>query len=81
MSALLYIEDCRSSTTDLHYKGCINTTRNGHTCKYWKNAPNYSGEDQNYCRTPAYDRDNAGGPWCYISTGWERCNIPVCGGK
>ena len=34
--------------------------------------------------TPGEDTDNGGGPWCYTSDesrGWDRCNIPVCGGK
>ena len=84
MSALLYIEDCRRSLTDLHYKGHINTTISGHTCRYWKDVQYYSTEEQNYCRTPANEADNDGGPWCYISGGekkWDRCSIPVCGGK
>lgn len=30
IAALLYIEDCRTSTTDLQYNGRINTTRQGY---------------------------------------------------
>ena len=81
---LLETEDCRKSSTDLGYKGHIYTTRNGHTCNYWKDGTRYRTEDENYCRTPNGDNDNAGGPWCYTSgetIGWDRCNIPVCGGK
>ena len=29
------------------------------------------------------DTNNDGGPWCYtdeVSSGWERYNVPVCGG-
>ena len=77
----MYTEDCRSSETDPRYKGHISTTRNGHKCKDWKYASYHRGEEHNYCRTPGGDTDNAGGPWCYISNGWERCNVPVCGGK
>ncbi|XP_063405709.1 delta-like protein B [Mytilus trossulus] len=42
----------------------------------------YQTETSNYCRTPENDNDNAGGPWCYVNEtrGWNRCNIPVCGG-
>ena len=84
MIYLFYTEDCRKSTTDLKYKGHISNTRNGHRCKYWKAARRYQGEDENYCRTPGEDTDNNGGPWCYTSDesrGWDRCSIPVCGGK
>ena len=78
----LYTKDCRNSITDLHYKGNISTTRNGHTCGYWKDALKYRTEDKNYCRTPLTDQDSPGGPWCYLSAGgWDRCNVPVCGGK
>jgi hypothetical protein len=80
----LYTKDCRRSLTDSQYKGHINTTRSGHTCRNWIDAPNYHTEELNYCRTPPGDPDNAGGPWCYISGGektWHRCNIPICGGK
>ena len=80
IAALLYIEDCRTSTTDLQYNGHINTTRKGYACKYWKDVTVYRTEEQNYCRTPPSDPDNAGGPWCYTSNRWDRCNVPVCGG-
>jgi hypothetical protein len=69
-----------TSLTDLYYKGHINTTRNGKTCKYW-NTTKYSKEEQNYCRTPPGDPNNAVGPWCYTSNGWDRCNVSVCEGK
>jgi hypothetical protein len=80
-SAYRYVtKDCRNSTTDLHYKGDINTTISGHACKYW-NATQYPTEKQNYCRTPSGDTNNDAGPWCYTSNGWDRCNVPICGGK
>ena len=49
---------------------------------HWKDAGNYHSEEENYCRTPPGDQDNAKGPWCYTtSNGWERCNVPVCKSK
>lgn len=76
--------DCRNSTNDLHYNGTINISRHGKTCNRWINIPSrYPNERENYCRTPLYDSDNAGGPWCYVNStdiSWERCNIPICGG-
>ncbi|XP_052097093.1 receptor-type tyrosine-protein phosphatase S-like [Mytilus californianus] len=73
--------DCRNSTQDRGYHGQIDITRRGHNCMYWKSATKYTSEDQNYCRTPEGDSDNAGGPWCYTGLTdprWDRCNIPVC---
>ena len=74
-------KDCRSSIKDLNYKGHINTTRNGHTCRYWKDGTKYRTEENNYCRTPSGAGNNAEGPWCFTSNGWDRCNVAVCGGK
>ena len=82
LTYFVHAKDCRNSTTDLNYKGHINATRNGHTCKYWKDSTRYSTEEKNYCRTPPGDPDNDGGPWCYISRfEWDSCNVPICGGK
>lgn len=75
-----YFIECRNSTIDLKYNGSIHTTRNGNTCKLWSASAFYQNLTENYCRTPPGDRDNPGGPWCYINVGWERCNVPVCGG-
>ena len=69
--------------TALNYTGHINTTINGDTCRYWKYGAYYKDEEQNYCRTPLGDLDNAGGPWCYtdaVFRGWDRCKVLVCRG-
>lgn len=76
----VFILDCRNSTIDLKYNGSIQTTRTGKTCHLWSTASYYKTETANYCRTPANDTDNEGGPWCYVDIKWDRCNIPVCGG-
>lgn len=48
----------------------------------WKTAIHFQDQEHNYCRTPPGDTDNDGGPWCYTATSsWDRCNVPVCGGK
>lgn len=59
----------------------MDVTRNGKTCLRWREANIYQAETENYCRTPQNDRNNAGGPWCFVKDGWDSCNVPVCGSK
>ncbi|XP_071163472.1 receptor-type tyrosine-protein phosphatase alpha-like isoform X2 [Mytilus edulis] len=74
--------DCRNSTTDHSYSGQKNVTKTGNECIHWRNAPKYTTQEENYCRTPPRDFYNVDGPWCYIDNSGSRetCNVPVCGG-
>jgi len=71
------------------YRGKLNTTSNGLTCKPWINLSRshenhpfrkpLSGLEANYCRNPS-DHENA---WCYVQKNslnkkWDDCSIRSC---
>ncbi|XP_059167890.1 inactive tyrosine-protein kinase transmembrane receptor ROR1-like, partial [Physella acuta] len=65
--------------TGTKYEGKVSFTRSGHTCRRWKDIPEFSAVgDHNYCRNPSKTEDS---PWCFKDTrGKERelCEIPKC---
>jgi hypothetical protein len=87
------LTSCKITQSGWEYKGQLNVTINGYTCKAWANHvprkgwfrkkgafPDGNDEDaKNYCRNP--DRDKQG-PWCYTSdsgTDFDYCKVDYCG--
>ena len=83
--------ECADFADQSDYRGVINTTVSGRTCKKWSLAPPdryrhgfryedrpYRGLLQNFCRSPCFSKDTA---WCFTtdpSMYWEACSIPNC---
>ena len=83
--------ECADSRKQLDYRGVLNTTVSGKTCKKWSSLPSnpyfpdyidknfpYKGLSKNFCRNPTFD-DNV--VWCYTtdpSMEKEACSIPNC---
>ncbi|CAH1277274.1 EGF [Branchiostoma lanceolatum] len=64
------------------YLGTVSVTETGKSCRSWDsnwiNDFPSSGLVENYCRNPDGER----GVWCFTTnpdTGWELCDVPVCG--
>ncbi len=82
---------CGSSPLQIDYRGSINSTINGATCRSWSaQSPNQQSYvtnaqypasglgNHNFCRNP---NKQPGGAWCYTTSGdvqWEYCDVPVC---
>ena len=65
------------------YRGEAQSTKEGTTCKNWKNSTQPQVGDHNYCRNPD-EEDDGDSVWCYITeevTGkdWRYCDVPFCG--
>ncbi|XP_061195059.1 uncharacterized protein LOC133203254 [Saccostrea echinata] len=87
---LSLVDDCKTSTEGLGYRGRKSVTSTGKTCQRWDSQtphshdyadllPGNASKHENYCRNPL--AENVDGPWCYTTdddTRWELCYIPFC---
>ncbi|KAL5272236.1 hypothetical protein ACHWQZ_G000449 [Mnemiopsis leidyi] len=66
------------------YRGTQSRTRNGYTCKNWRETSYYNSKfygkgigNHNYCRNPDNKYNEV---WCYTVDGsrWDYCDVPAC---
>ena len=88
--ALLPGLECLQTDLGVEYKGKLNVTRTGYSCRSWadQNVLSFNADDfadnsvqeaSNFCRNPAGSKQE---PWCFVDDPdvyWETCQIFNCG--
>ncbi|XP_052701422.1 plasminogen-like [Crassostrea angulata] len=81
------INECVHSKAGWEYIGNRRTTKYGLECQRWDRQSPHThtyqslGNQENFCRNLANDKEEEAGPWCFTvdpGTRWQSCGIPLC---
>ncbi|XP_052696612.1 hepatocyte growth factor-like [Crassostrea angulata] len=82
-----FTKECIHSKAGWDYLGNRRTTKYGLECQQWDQQSPHThtyqslGNQENFCRNLANDKEEEAGPWCYTlnpDIRWQTCGIPLC---